>query len=81
MSVHECGPRCFKHRSGLPMDEGRGVLPLPPERAASVSPASPSPTPDPICEECEDPLSRHDGPGGSNPWLACKHFVERGPKE
>ena len=89
--IHECGPACTKHRSGLP-------IPNPPEISSSVADNRTAPETDsppepsggsastgldgggPICEDCEDPLSKHDGPGGSNPWLACKHFVPKGPK-
>jgi len=79
---HECGPAC-DHRSGLPTtenkDEGRGVGHSTPDGVGAQAPA-PSPTLDPLCEDCEDPLSKHDGPGGSNPWLACRHYVPKGPK-
>ena len=37
-------------------------------------------SPDPLCEDCESPMSEHTGPGGANPWTACKAYIPRGPK-
>ena len=43
-------------------------------------PGSEIPSPDPLCEDCEAPMSEHTGPGGTSPWIGCKGFIPRGPK-
>lgn len=75
---HICDGSC-PHRAGI-MDEGRGGPTSPVEGGTAQAPATPSPPPDDLCEDCWDPLSKHDGPNASNPWTACKRFIPLGPK-
>ena len=64
------------------MDEGKGGVTgsVPATEVDGEAQAPVPPSPDPICEDCESPLSEHTGAGASHPWNACRRFIPIGPK-
>ncbi len=80
VTPHECSGRCT-HAAGINKEESAGRVASPVERAAPQGP--PAPSLDPLCADCDEPLSAHTSPvlrdgvvvDVACPTNSCKRFV------
>lgn len=90
-SVSTSSGREYAHRvcppsrvAGLAVEPHRVEPPPPPVQAVVYSYDSrtepPPPAPTDLCEDCDCPLSAHQGAKGECSYCACKVFVPMGPK-